>query len=419
MDGKKVRSDLSLAGSLELVQKLVSYFVLAYLARHLDKAAMGEFFFAVAYATVFATLTQLGTGRYLMRRVAEDPDTALDHLGEVLSVRIPLVLATFLLMNAVAWLLMPDQILIVMLASIYVLTRDFYSSFAAMFTGLRLMNYRIATSLTAEVLLVALVIGSVKVGWQLEGILLCYIAANGSMLVLTVLIAALRFGRLQLAWSRAVWRRVVTPSLVFFIITFLDLLVFKVDTVMLRFMASATAVADYEAAYKFFEVSRVVVRPAAAVFFPIFAQIATQGDWLKFTGLYRQLVFKVGSLGAGISIAAALFAPILIPAVWGESYRESIPIMQVLFIAVPALYIAFLGIFLANSLYLERTLVKILLVSLLGNIALNSVAIPTWGATGAAWATVVTEAVLAGWILWVIAASLRQRHGVVERTETT
>ena len=410
MDLYKIRFDLTLAGAFEIFEKLVGYFVLATLARHLDKSTMGEFFFAVTYASIFAMLTQLGTKKYLVRRISEDPRHALTHLGEVLSVRVPLVVATFLVMNAIAWVLMPDQIFIVMLTGFYLFTMNLYLSFAVFFSGLRLMSYRVATKSIGRILLVILILGSIQLGWGLEGILLCYIIANASLLILTVFIVLSRFGWVHLKWDSTLWQRVVTPSILFFFLTFLDLLVFKVDTVMLQIFASTQAVADYEAAYKFFEVSRVVVRPTSMVFFPICVQMVVQGNWFGFTAILRKLLLSIGLIGIGLSCVVILLAPILIPAVWGGQYGESIPILQVLFLAVPPLYLSSTGIFLANSLYLERTLIRVLVASLIGNIALNSLAIPQWGAIGAAWTTVVTEVVFALCVIGVILARVRQQQ---------
>jgi len=212
-------------------------------------------------------------------------------------------------------------------------------------------------------------------------------------------------------WDVTLWHRVVAPSMSFFFITFLDLLVFKVDTVMLRILASTKAVADYEAAYKFFEVSRIVVRPISMVFFPIFARMAVQGEWSRFSDGLKKLVFSAGLVGVGVSCFVILLAPILIPVVWGPLYGESIPILQVLFLAIPTLYIAFMGIFLGSSLYLERTVVRILLVALIGNIVLNGFAIPAWGAIGAAWTTVATEVLFSIAVMWVIIWRIRALGG--------
>ena len=91
----RVSTDLLFATSADVVSKLLGYVVLAALARLLSVADMGELFFAIAFASIFAMLTELGTSRYLVRKVAQDRGRALDHLSDVLSLRLPAVGAAF------------------------------------------------------------------------------------------------------------------------------------------------------------------------------------------------------------------------------------------------------------------------------------------------------------------------------------
>ena len=73
MDRKKISLDLGMSAGTQVFMKLVSYVVITILARYLSKEDMGAFFFAATLATFFALLTELGTNRYLIREVSEDP----------------------------------------------------------------------------------------------------------------------------------------------------------------------------------------------------------------------------------------------------------------------------------------------------------------------------------------------------------
>ncbi|HTC23436.1 MAG TPA: hypothetical protein VK688_03690, partial [Gemmatimonadales bacterium] len=57
----KVAGDLSVALGSHLFYKLASYVTLALLTRYLDKAAMGQFFFAATLAGIVVLFTELGT----------------------------------------------------------------------------------------------------------------------------------------------------------------------------------------------------------------------------------------------------------------------------------------------------------------------------------------------------------------------
>ena len=144
---QQLELDLVLATSSDVVRKLLGYVVLATLARGLSNTDMGELFFAITFATVFATLTELGTNRYLTRKVAQDQQRALDYLAEVLSLRLPALVVAFLLLNAIAFLFLRERAHILLPVSVFVLVGDLYYSFGSLFLGLRRLGYRFATGL--------------------------------------------------------------------------------------------------------------------------------------------------------------------------------------------------------------------------------------------------------------------------------
>ena len=126
---QNLKTDVALAASSDVVRKLLGYVVLATLARALSKTDMGELFFAITFASVFAMLTELGTSRYLTRKVAQSPERALDHLAEVLSLRVPAIAITFVLLSGIDSILMPERAHILLPISVFVLLGDLYYSF--------------------------------------------------------------------------------------------------------------------------------------------------------------------------------------------------------------------------------------------------------------------------------------------------
>ena len=54
-------------------------------------------------------LADFGTGRYLIRRVAQEPEEALDGLSHVLSVRIPTIPSSLAILNLAGLAFMPDR----------------------------------------------------------------------------------------------------------------------------------------------------------------------------------------------------------------------------------------------------------------------------------------------------------------------
>ena len=392
---QSVELDLALATSSDVLRKLLGYVVLATLARALSTSDMGELFFAMTFASMFALVTELGTHRYLTRKVAQRPERAIDHLSEVLSLRLPAVGAAFLLLNGIGWLFMPERVHILLPISLYVLVGDLYYSFGSLFLGLRRVGYRFATGLIDVVLLVALVLVAVRLGWSLSAVLVCYVVSSVTLVGVTALIVRWRFGRYRFVPDVARLRAVATESFPFFLLVSLGLLYFKVDTMMIAFMRSAEDVARYEAGFKFFEISRFAVRSAGMVFFPLCAGLVARNDWVSLRALVRKLLMVAAGAGTVLSVGVIGLAPVFVPLVWGSAYDASIPVVRVLFLGLPFLYMSYVSTFVAQALALEREVVWVMAVAVLGNVSMNAVAVPTWGPLGAAWTTVIGESLLA------------------------
>lgn len=405
----KIKRDLFLATTSNVAQKMIGYVVIVVLARHLDKAKMGEFFFATTFASFFALCTELGTSNYLIRRVAEDAGNALSHLSEVIAIRLPLFGVSFLLLTVSTLLVKPDLLAIVLLSASYLFLQDLYYSFGAFFLGLRRVADRLLTALGAQFLLLGLVLAAVRWNGSLEEILACYILANLFLVGIAVAFVRKKIGRSRLRWKLELARTVLRASLPFFALTILGLLHFKIDTVMLGVMRSYTVVATYEASAKLLEVSRFVVRPAAMIFFPICAGLVARGEWPQFRAVFRKLLLVAGGLGVAVGGVVILSAGFIVPAIFGSRYDDSVPILRILYLTVPSLYLGFVFTFLANALHLEAKAAGIMLASLVLNILLNCMAIPFWGAYGAAWSTLVSETFLAAGCLKVILGNLRMR----------
>src|SRR5262245_18420331 len=97
-------------------RKLFGWAILASVARSFSQAEMGDLFLALTFFGMFAMLTELGTHRYLVRKVAQDDSHALDRLSEVPTLRLPALAVAFALLTLVAWIFLRDRLEILMLA---------------------------------------------------------------------------------------------------------------------------------------------------------------------------------------------------------------------------------------------------------------------------------------------------------------
>ena len=106
----KTRSDLLLAFFSNTFDKVVGYVIILLTARQLSQEAIGEWFYVVALVAFVVLFTNLGTGGYLTRSIAQEPKKATYHLSEILSIRIILLFASLSALNLIFYFLRPELV---------------------------------------------------------------------------------------------------------------------------------------------------------------------------------------------------------------------------------------------------------------------------------------------------------------------
>jgi O-antigen/teichoic acid export membrane protein len=411
MNWRQIRTNIVLVGGSQLLQKLVGFLVIAIMTRHLAREQMGEFFLAAAIGTLAAQATELGTSRHLIRSAASDRAGALGHLSQIVSLRLPVMVLTFVVVNVACFVVKPSLSDTLLLVSLYLLLQDLAFSFSAFFVGLERYGYRVTIELLGQVLLAGLTLLLVSLGGGFRAILWAYVVAHASALAVTYWLVRSTHGPLHLRWSMEAARGVVRQSLPVFGVTLLDTAHFKAGTVMLGFLRPLSTVASYEAAYRLFEVSRLGIRPVALIFYPICVALAARHDWPELRRLFRKLTRTSLLIGSAATLVVVAAAGYIVPIVFGPRYSDSVPLVRVLFLAAPTLFTGVLTVFLVHTLHLELLAIRLALGCIAANVLLNALAIPLWGPIGAAWVTLCTQTI---WTVWLVVAVLRRLRAMAE-----
>lgn len=407
MDWEKIKKDFLLASSSHFFYKIVGYVILTILARYLAKDEMGEFFFAASLAGFFVLISELGINSYLTREIAREPEIALDLMSEVVTLRIPLYVVYFILLNVFTYFVKHELIQIVFLTSVYIFLDSLYQCFGSLFLALRLVKYNVFTGVSTRILLIIFILVVVLTKGALTSIVICYILANFFLVLIAFVLIRRKVGKIGIVWDTDSARKILKSSFPFFILGLLGLIHFKIDAIMIGFLKPYSEVATYEAGYRLFEASRFVILPIGMIFFPIFSEMASRNHWKEIQRLFKKMLFRLGAFGSLLTIMVGLTAGVIIPIVFGPKYNDSISVLRVLYLTAPFLYIGLLCSLVAKAILLEMKAIKIMLTCVITNILLNCLAIPLWGALGAAWTTLVTEALLAVWMVKLNIKELR------------
>jgi len=194
-------------------------------------------------------------------------------------------------------------------------------------------------------------------------------------------------------------QRVFGDSIWLFVLSVAGLVHFAADTVMLGYLQPYEQVARYQAAAKLLEASQFVVRPLTLILLPVCAALASRHQWDDLRRLMHKMFAGMAVLGVAAWGFVALLSLPIIRIVYTAAYDDSAAVLRVLYLSVPGLYTATVAMLLASSTMREKRAVFIMALGVALNVALNLVAIPRYGALGAAWVTVVSQTLVGVWLV--------------------
>lgn len=396
------RANLVWATALQVTEKVVGYLVIAILTRTLLQVELGTLFFALSIADLASVFLMFGSGTYLIRLIASDPENSVTHFSRILSSNILNIGIGYILLNLAVYFLRPEIQSVALLATAYNFLEKIYFSFSAFFIGKKQLLYRLIIMGGFKL---AILVGVSLIAFLTKAlfpVLWTHLFFNFLLVLTCYWIVHNQFGALKLRFSIRDNLGVMKASAPFFALLLLNMLHLRFDTIMVGLMLSLQQVAVYELGIKSLEVTRFFVRPITNVFLPVFSEYVAQGRWNLLRNRFLLLIGAALGVGLMLTIGMQIFGPRLIVLLFSEKYQASVIPTQILFLSVPFLFTVVLSTSAANAMHLENKVAVIAFISVALNIGLNLFVIPRFGIIGAAWATVISQAVQATGVITLV-----------------
>lgn len=181
-------------------------------------------------------------------------------------------------------------------------------------------------------------------------------------------------------------RQTIRRAAPFAAVVVLGLLYFRVDVLVMQLLLGAKAVAEYAAGYALL----TGVGGIMTALGPLVLQGITRNPDRYRLGL-RFAVLG----GACFAILTIVLAPWVLPLVFGDQYRNSVGLAQILALSMPFSFANSVSLRALYATRRESTVPAVLAICMVFNLLGNCLAMPAMGAAGAAIMTVATEALLA------------------------
>ncbi len=417
MLAKRVLKNVIYNSSSILISNIAGVIVSIYLARVLRSELFGIYSLAISVAFLLLTFTDLGLNTTIVRYAshaygAGSKELVRGYVRNLGKIKLALSAAIALFLLLAAELLAENIFHKPILATPLKITAAYVFFFSllgfvnSIFNAFNDFSANFVRAIVYELSRVALIFLFVSAGLAVVGALLGFVIATILALATLVTLLIFRYGSWILGKAEKIeWRRVLRFSGYLTLGSVTWVVFAYVDSIMIGILLPANAVGYYRAAYNIVgAVAGLVSVPA--VMFPVFVQLEGKDLERAFDRVFKYSAILAFPAAFGL---IAIGKP-LVEVVYGAEYSAAVPVLCVLSLLILRSALGFWGpIF--NAKERPEYPVYASLFAMLLNVVLNYVMILRLGITGAAAATVISNAAL--WL--TLGAASRKFFGIFPR----
>lgn len=390
MSSKEIKNAGWLIGG-RIAQMLLSFFVNIWTARYLGPKDYGIINYAAAYVTFFTALSSLGINSIIIKEFVDHPNEQGEAIGTTFLLRlISSILSEVMIFGIVSIVNKNEPVTIsaTLLYSVAILFQVtdtinywFQSEYRSKVVSLATLSAYIVTTIYKLVLLIL----NKDVRWFAFAWAVDYMCISAIMFI-----AYRKYNGPKLSVSLTKAKELLKKSHSFIIVWVLVAIYEQTDKIMLKLMVDETQVGYYSTAY-FINSAWIFVLIALMDSVSPTILRCEKEDTKLFERKNRQLYAVIIYISIFMALGFILFGKSLICTLYGEEYLGAVAPLKIL-----CWYTAFFYLGSARNIWLiaknyQKYLIPICGGAAIANVGLNFALIPIWGASGAAWASLITQ----------------------------
>jgi O-antigen/teichoic acid export membrane protein len=387
-----------------ILQKLLSFTYFTLLARYLGPENLGKYYAAISFTTIFGILIDLGFINFITRETAKKQENAQTLLSQIMGLKVPLAMITFILVWITAFILNPHDPLIrnlIMISALSMVLDSFSTTFFAVIRGFHTLKYESVASVIFQLIVLGLGCTALFQNWDLRLNLSVLVVASVFNFAYSYIILEKRLHvRLRLIFERRALMEIFSVSAPFAVFGILQRFYTYFDTVLLSYLAGDKAVGVYQVSFKIIFALQFLPLAFTASLYP-----ALSSYWLHNQDQLRKTFSR--AMNYLIIISLPIVVGILVLAdkvikLFKSGYEDALWPLRLAMLALFFIFVNFpLGSLLNACDRQRRNTINMAIVTVV-SIVLNCLLIPKWQATGASFTVLVTNILM--FVLGTIAA---------------
>lgn len=377
-------------------QKLLSFVYFVMVARMIGVEDLGKYTFALSFTTLFAVFVDLGLTQALIRETAKFKENAGKYLSAVISVRLVVSVLVYLLVVLVINLLNYPAVTknLVYFSGVIMLIDQFTLVLWGVFRGYRNLKYESISVVINQIIIVFVGFIVLYSKLPLIFLMLPFLIASSFSLIFS-LFSVRHFLDVKMIFNfdLKILKFLARLAVPFALIAIFSRVYGYIDQIMLSKMIGDTALGWYSVAMKIPFALQFVPAALAAAIFPAFSHhFIHDKEQLRFT--YERVLRFLIIIVMPISIGVAVLAEPIILSLYGGEYLPAILPLQILMLGLFFVFMNFPIGSLLNGCNRQVANTKLVGVTMIINLILNILLIPTYSFVGASVAFLVSHSFL-------------------------
>ncbi len=376
-------------------QKIISFSYFIIVARALGPADLGKYYFAISFTTIFAIMIDFGLANVLMREIPKRRAEAERILANILAVKIPLAILTFLLVVLTINLLPYPGLTrqLVYLSAICMVLDSFTLTFFSIIRGFHNLFYESLAVVSYQA--VVFIFGLSVLHWHLG---LRWLM--GAMVAASIFNFSYSLGLLLFRWklkARPRFELGFLRPLLALAVPFALYAVFQraytyLDTVLLSLLAGDKFVGFYQVAFKIIYALQFLPMAFIASLYPAMSYYWARNRGQLAVTFERALSYLM-IISAPIAVGVIVLAPQII-AVFKSGFAPAVWPLRLIMASLPFIFLNFPIGALLNACDRQNRNTAHMAVVLAASIGLNLFLIPRYRALGASLTVLLTSSLM-------------------------
>ena len=377
----------------KIIQMILSLFIGLLTARYLGPSNYGLISYAAAYVSFFTCFCTLGINSVIVKELIDNPGEQGMVIGTSLTLRLISTILSAIMILCI--------VLIVDAGETETILVVLFSSIGVIFHIMEVFNYWFQAKLMSKVTAVATL-----VGYIITATYRLYLVIMGKNVVFFALASSVDYicigvlllwaykkkngQRLKFSWDYG--KFLLSKSHHFILPALMVSIYGQTDKIMLKYLMGTAEIGYYATAVNLCNMWTFVITAIIDSMYPIIVEAHKQSE-NEFNRKNKILYASIFYVCTIVSLIFTVFGEFIISILYGNAYLPAVAPLRIV-----TWYVAFSYLGVARNVWIvcqnrQKHMLKVYLSASISNVILNCIFIPSFGAVGAAIASLIAQVI--------------------------